>query len=128
VLLAEDGPDNQRLIALFLRQSGATVMTVSDGRAAVDAALAARDVGRAYDVVLMDMQMPIVDGYAATGQLRANGYTGAIVALTAHSTTQDRAKCIAAGCDEYVSKPVKRKTLIETVQRLATRRAPLPAC
>lgn len=111
VLLAEDGPDNQRLIRFILKQFGLDVDVVADGRAAVDQALAAAQAGQAYDVVLMDMQMPILDGYRATIELREHGYTGTIIALTAHAMSEDRTHCLATGCDEYASKPIDKQAL-----------------
>jgi len=117
VLYAEDGPDNQRLISFLLRRAGCEVTTVENGRLALEAALAAERAGTPYDVVLMDMQMPQMDGYTATAMLREQGYGGRIVALTAHAMLQDREKCLAAGCDDYASKPIDRATLLETVRR-----------
>jgi len=114
VLLAEDGIDNQILVSTYLRKAGATVKVVGDGRAAVQEARA-----NEYDVVLMDMQMPELDGYGATSKLRQTGYARPILALTAHAMTGDRARCLKAGCDDYLTKPVERSKLVAVVARLA---------
>ncbi|MCK4343607.1 MAG: response regulator [Phycisphaerae bacterium] len=119
VLLAEDGPDNQRLITAILRKAGAEVTVAENGQIAVEEALAARDSGRPFDVILMDMQMPVLDGYGATRALRKSDYRGKIVALTAHAMSGERAKCLDAGCDDYATKPISRKKLIELVQDYA---------
>jgi PAS domain S-box-containing protein len=111
VLLAEDGPDNRRLITTYLRKFGLDAEVAENGRIAVEKALAAADAGRPYDVILMDMQMPELDGYEATRRLRAAGLRVPIIALTAHAMAQDRAKCLSAGCSEYLTKPLKRAAL-----------------
>jgi PAS domain S-box-containing protein len=116
ILLAEDGPDNQRLIAYLLRKAGAEVTVVENGQRAVAAALAACAEHQSFGVVLMDMQMPVMDGYEASALLRARGYQGSIVALTAHAMASDREKCLAAGCDDYVAKPVDRRKLVQAIR------------
>jgi signal transduction histidine kinase/CheY-like chemotaxis protein/HPt (histidine-containing phosphotransfer) domain-containing protein len=117
VLLAEDGYDNQVLVTTYLVKAGATVKVVGDGSLAVEAATAALAAGEPYDVILMDMQMPVLDGYAATSKLRLMGYDRPIVALTAHAMAGDRERCEKAGCDEYLSKPIDRAKLVSLVAR-----------
>ncbi len=121
ILLAEDGPDNQRLIAHILRKAGAEVEIAENGRVAVDCTMQAWETGQAFDVVLMDMQMPVLDGYAATKELRRNRYPGPILALTAHAMEGDREKCLKAGCDDFTTKPVNREELIRIVGQHAAR-------
>ena len=128
VLLAEDGPDNQRLFSHILGRAGAEVVLAGNGQEAVEAIDAARAQGRPFDLVLMDMQMPVLDGYAATRQLRAQGYELPIIALTAHAMAGDRQRCLVAGCDDYVSKPITRASLLQTVQEWLKRsRSAVPA-
>ncbi len=119
VLLAEDAPDNQRLMSVVLRKAGAEVTTADNGQIALEAALEAWQSGHPFDVVLMDMQMPILDGYGATRKLRDEGYPGAIVAVTAHAMSGEKDKCLAAGCDGYTTKPIQREAFLATVAQFA---------
>ncbi len=115
VLLVEDGLDNQRLISLLLKKAGADVTLADNGQIGLETALAAVEEARPFDVILMDMQMPVMDGYSATRNRRQAGYEGQIIALTAHAMKDDRTKCLAAGCDAYLSKPVDRELLVNEV-------------
>jgi len=117
VLLCEDGPDNQRLIAFLLEKAGAEVTVAENGQVGMQQALQAREAGRPFDVILMDMQMPVLDGYQATQRLRGAGYDGPIIALTAHAMAHDRQKCLDAGCDDYVGKPIRRQELLDAIAR-----------
>ena len=126
VLVAEDGPDNQRLIRALLR-ARADVALVENGAQALAQALAALHAGEPYDLVLMDMQMPVMDGYEATQRLRESGYTAPIVALTAHAMSGDRERCLAAGCDEYLTKPIDRARLLECLADFMARSKAEPA-
>ncbi|MEM7674505.1 MAG: response regulator, partial [Myxococcota bacterium] len=109
VLLADDVAVNRRLVARFLAKAGALVHTVNDGREAIEAV----ETDHPFDVILMDMQMPEIDGYTATRMLRSRGYAGVIIALTANAMATDRHKCMDAGCTDFVSKPIDRDYLLE---------------
>lgn len=120
ILLAEDGVDNRRLISLLLRRAGAQVELAENGREAIERFEAALAQGSPPHVILMDMQMPEVDGYEAARTLRARGESVSIVALTAHAMQGDRERCLEAGCDEYLTKPIDRRRMVETILRVAT--------
>jgi signal transduction histidine kinase/integral membrane sensor domain MASE1/ActR/RegA family two-component response regulator len=114
VLLAEDGVDNQCLISLLLRRANVEVTLVENGRDAVDTAMADQT---AFDLILMDMQMPILDGLGAVRELRSRDYRGPIVALTANAMSGDREQCIDAGCDGYTTKPINRVEFLGIVAK-----------
>ena len=123
ILLAEDNPTNRALIAGILRKLGAVVDVAENGAIAVEQALASEGSDEAYDVVLMDIQMPVMDGYEAVRILRQQGYAVPIVALTAHAMAEDRTRCLDAGCDAYATKPIDRQKLIETIAGQLTEKA-----
>ena len=101
ILLVEDDQDHQPLLSLMLRKAGSEVTVAENGQVAVDLACAARDAGLPFDIIVMDLQMPVLDGLAATRKLRAEGFTNPIIALTARAVSTDRDRCFAAGCDDF---------------------------
>ena len=122
LLLAEDGEDNIRLIVHLLEKAGAVVEVAENGQLALDAVEARDAVGEPpYSVILMDMQMPVLDGYETTSTLREKGYAAPIVALTANAMASDREKCLAAGCDEFATKPIEREDLLTKILEQAGR-------
>jgi signal transduction histidine kinase len=112
VLVAEDSPTNQTLIKLLLEKMGFDVALAEDGNQAVSKALS-----ESFDMIFMDIQMPHMNGYEATKLLRDKGITTPIVALTANAMKGDDAKCINAGCDDYMSKPIDRRKLPGLVRK-----------
>jgi PAS domain S-box-containing protein len=123
VLVAEDGRDNQRLIALHLSRAGAEVQVADNGRIALEQLDAAQAAGQPFDLLLTDMQMPEIDGYTLARTLRERGSTISIVALTAHAMAEDRQRCLDAGCDDYATKPIDRNELLEACARWIGRRS-----
>jgi CheY-like chemotaxis protein len=106
ILLAEDNKTNQQLLSLFLRKMGAEVSVADNGESAVKLAQQNH-----YDLIYMDMQMPVLSGVDAVKMLRKQGYEQPIVALTANATSEDKMKCITAGCNDFLTKPVPREKL-----------------
>lgn len=115
VLVAEDCPDSRMLITEMLTQSGLQVTSVTNGRECCEGALQALQEHKPFDVILMDIQMPEMDGHAAARHLRANGYTLPIVAMTARTTVNDEDSTIAAGCNAHISKLSGGSTLVAEV-------------
>ncbi|MBN1817073.1 MAG: CBS domain-containing protein [Sedimentisphaerales bacterium] len=121
VLVAEDNPANQMLIDLLLRRAGLDAVLVGDGQEAVEKA-ASED----FDLILMDIQMPRMNGYEATRELRRNGFEKPIVAVTAHAMVGDAEKCLEAGCNNYISKPIKRDVFYSVLAKyLELSKAPI---
>jgi CheY-like chemotaxis protein len=112
LFLAEDGPDNQRLISYILKRAGAEVSIFDNGKAICDK-MSALEPNAWPDLILMDMQMPEMDGYTATRMLLERGVSVPIIALTAHAMSGDRERCLRAGCRDYATKPVDRRLLVD---------------
>jgi CheY-like chemotaxis protein/HPt (histidine-containing phosphotransfer) domain-containing protein len=113
VLVADDGAENRELVSLALSEQGLWVDQAENGQIAVDMVM---KVG--YDVILMDMQMPVLDGFGATRALRAKGVTTPIVALTANVMAGYETEMLAAGCDVYMTKPIDIDALLAIIARL----------
>lgn len=112
VLVVDDSKDNQFLINQLLKRSGISVDCADNGKSGFDKAMSGD-----YDMVFMDVQMPVLDGHSATRLLRKNNYTRPVVALTAHAMQDDRKKCIEVGCDGFLTKPVDEAQLLEIIGR-----------
>ena len=110
MLVVDDGEINRKFVRFVLEKVGVSVAIATNGEEAIEAA-AQSD----FDLVLMDMQMPVKDGYTATKELRLAGYETPIIALTANAMQGDRKKCLDAGCNSYLSKPVDPEELINAL-------------
>lgn len=113
VLVVDDGDTNRDLLSLLLTDSGATVMCATNG---LEAVKMLSDQELSVDVVLMDMQMPVMDGYTAARELRAQGFSRPVIAMTANAMIGDDANCREAGCSDYLSKPINLDRLLELVR------------
>jgi signal transduction histidine kinase/DNA-binding response OmpR family regulator len=115
ILLAEDNPVNQKLAVLILNKAGYKVEVVNNGRKAVEAFTGHPEN---FDLILMDIQMPEMDGLAATRELRAKGFIGIpIIAMTANAMKGDKEICLDAGMNDYITKPVKREIIFEIIEK-----------
>lgn len=112
VLVAEDAPDSQILVKVMLEKIGLSVQVVGDGRQAIEAAKE-----EAYDLILMDMQMPVMDGVTALQKLREKGFRMPVIALTANTQSEDKALCFKAGFDDFVGKPIRRRMLYQVLEK-----------
>jgi CheY-like chemotaxis protein len=112
VLLAEDNPTTQSLISILMQQMGLDLAIVDNGQAAIDYL-----VDKQVDLILMDCQMPILDGFKATALLRAQGVTTPVVALTAYARAEDEDQCLQAGMNDFLSKPFRQNDLREVLFR-----------
>jgi PAS domain S-box-containing protein len=111
ILVVEDSPDNQMLLRVLITRSGGEVVLASDGFEGVEKAISAE-----FDVVIMDVQMPRMDGYEAVKELRSRGFSKPIIALTAHAMKEEKEKCLEAGYSEFLSKPIDQTALVELVR------------
>ena len=110
ILVAEDNPSNQKLMTILLQKMDLEVTVAEDGQKAIE-----KCESNTYDLILMDMQMPNVNGYEATRQLRSQDVQTPIIAVTANAMMGDEEKCLEAGCDGYISKPIDRMKLAEVI-------------
>jgi len=113
ILLADDSIDNRRLLGFYLRRAGAEVTTACNGREMVDTALREADKGAPFDLILADLQMPVLSGEGAVIEIRKRGYTGKIIALTADAMKRQEARCLSIGFEAYATKPITEARLVE---------------
>lgn len=116
ILVVDDAPDNRLLVSRFLTIAGAEVKLAASASEGITMALS-----NCFSLILMDLQMPGMDGYEAVRRLRNLRYEGPIIALTAHAMVSERNKCLSSGFDQYLTKPISRALLIETISQLAWR-------
>ena len=115
ILYVEDTKVNQIVLSKYLEKTGARVDFADNGQIGIEKIAEAEKQGKPFDIILMDMQMPVLDGYDATRHLRGNGYSKPIISVTAHALIGDREKALEAGCNEYITKPVDFSRLIEMI-------------
>lgn len=117
ILVADDAADNRRLVSFLLRRAGARVDLASNGKEAIDQAIAAETAHQPFDLIVMDMQMPVQNGYEATAELRRRGFAMPILALTANALQSDEDACLRAGCNEHATKPIDSAALLAAIAR-----------
>jgi two-component system, sensor histidine kinase len=116
VLVVEDSAEGRELLGRYLRSAGAVVDVAETGQEGIQKALE-----NPYDVVLTDIQMPDLNGYEVASLLRQNRYPRSIIAITGHVTKGERERCLRAGCDEQLTKPIDSATLVEVVAKNSDR-------
>ncbi|MBX3041949.1 MAG: PAS domain-containing protein, partial [Bdellovibrionaceae bacterium] len=116
ILIVDDAPDNQVLVSRYLSRAGAVFETAENGNVAVQKAMSGD-----FDLILMDIQMPVMDGLQALKALKSKNYSRPIVALTAHALKSERERCLSAGFDEYLTKPIDRVLLIQVLGKILNR-------
>jgi CheY-like chemotaxis protein len=114
VLVVEDDPGNQKLSVRLCQRLGFEVGTADNGAEAVE-----KTCNEAFDIILMDIQTPVLDGLQATRIIRDRGVTTPIIALTAYAFPEDRQRCLDAGCDDYLAKPIERHSFEQMIARYA---------
>ncbi len=119
VLFVDDRKDARYVVDHILRDAGASVVLAENGMQALSTIANARGNAPLFDVIVMDVEMPVMDGLSATRRLRLAGIQQPVLALTAGNMEEDRRECLAAGCDEYLSKPIDGLKLVRTVHRLS---------
>jgi signal transduction histidine kinase/ActR/RegA family two-component response regulator len=117
ILVVDDSRDIRFIATRFIEDAGGTVVEASNGQDAIDQIHSAMNNGQPFDLILMDMQMPILNGYEATKQLRDSGIGIPIIALTAHAMKGDREDCLDAGCSDYIPKPLDRMHFVQTISQ-----------
>ncbi len=126
LLVVDDAPDNRRLLAYHLAKAGATFDVAENGQKAVERLLDSPGA-TPIDAVLLDMQMPVMDGYTAASVLRDRGFSAPIIAITAHAMAGDRERCLACGCTDYLTKPVDKGSLLRSISHLSRETEPQAA-
>ena len=118
ILLVDDSIDAQRLFSIFLKKTGAEVILAGNGQEGVNAVEATLQEGKPFDLILMDMQMPVMDGITATKILREQGIDTPIVALTGNALLEEQDRCFAAGFTDFLTKPIQHDTLLSAVAKI----------
>jgi two-component system CheB/CheR fusion protein len=125
ILVVDDRRDIRELVRNYIENAGGQVVTAEDGQAALDRVEVESGAGQCpFDLIVMDMQMPVLDGFQAVAILRARGFKKPIIALTAGAMLGEREKCLEIGCDDYLSKPIDGRYLIEMISRHLQRVTP----
>ena len=117
ILVVDDNKDNRRLMELFLRDGGAQITFAENGQECLNLVETASAHHQPFDMILLDMHMPVMDGYSAARRLRDNGCRIPIVAVTASVLSDDREKCLLAGCDDYLPKPINSSSFHAIIRK-----------